>query len=116
MVAECYIDNPNNYTEVNHIDNNPGNNSLENLEWCSPKMNRDHTKSQMRQAYGSRSGRSKLNESQVQEIRRKLKNKEKITYIAKEFNVAYQVIQGIRDGRYWIYLKEEESNGKKSTK
>lgn len=39
LVAEAFIDNPNNYNEVNHIDENPSNNCVENLEWCSHKYN-----------------------------------------------------------------------------
>lgn len=39
LVAEAYIDNPNGYKEVNHIDENKGNNRADNLEWCTRKYN-----------------------------------------------------------------------------
>ena len=42
LVAETFIDNPLNYREVNHIDGDKLNNSIDNLEWCSPKMNMKH--------------------------------------------------------------------------
>ena len=35
LVARAFIPNPNNYTEINHIDENKENNSVDNLEWCS---------------------------------------------------------------------------------
>lgn len=39
LVALTYIPNPNNYPQVNHIDENKENNSIENLEWCTAKYN-----------------------------------------------------------------------------
>lgn len=39
MVAELFIDNPNNYKEINHIDMNRENNCVENLEWCTRSHN-----------------------------------------------------------------------------
>lgn len=39
LVAENFIDNPNNYKIINHIDNNPSNNRVENLEWCTQSHN-----------------------------------------------------------------------------
>lgn len=42
LVAEAFIPNPNNYKEVNHIDSNPSNNNVFNLEWCDRKYNLDY--------------------------------------------------------------------------
>lgn len=39
LVAEVFIPNPNNYTEINHIDEDKTNNRVENLEWCSRSYN-----------------------------------------------------------------------------
>lgn len=39
LVAEAFIENPDNLPEVNHKDENKANNSAENLEWCSHRYN-----------------------------------------------------------------------------
>lgn len=39
LVALYFIDNPNNYNIVNHIDMNKHNNHYKNLEWCTQKHN-----------------------------------------------------------------------------
>lgn len=42
LLAELFIPNPNNYEEVNHIDGDKGNCSLDNLEWCTHQENCQH--------------------------------------------------------------------------
>jgi hypothetical protein len=42
-VAECYIPNPDNLPEVNHLDREKTNNKVSNLEWCNRQKNAEHS-------------------------------------------------------------------------
>ena len=42
LVAEAFLENPNMLPEINHKDENRGNNRLENLEWCDAKYNKNY--------------------------------------------------------------------------
>lgn len=42
LVAQAFIPNPNNYPQVNHIDENTINNQVSNLEWCTAQYNHDY--------------------------------------------------------------------------
>lgn len=39
LVAFAFIPNPNNLPQVNHKDENPSNNNVDNLEWCTAEYN-----------------------------------------------------------------------------
>ena len=39
LIAEHYISNPDNYSQVDHFDRNKLNNNIENLRWVSPSIN-----------------------------------------------------------------------------
>jgi hypothetical protein len=43
LIAMTFINNPNKYEIVNHIDENKLNNNIENLEWCTTKQNATHS-------------------------------------------------------------------------
>lgn len=39
LVANVFVPNPNNYSIINHKDENPSNNRADNLEWCTQMYN-----------------------------------------------------------------------------
>lgn len=42
LVAECFVQNPNGYAEVNHLDGDKANNEAANLQWCTRSENMLH--------------------------------------------------------------------------
>ena len=80
LVAEYFIDNPNNYPIVNHIDGNKANNHIENLEWCTHSQNNIH-------AYKNGLNRSKKKQCTINGI-----NYESITEAANQLGVSRKTI------------------------
>lgn len=56
LVAEAFIPNPNGYPIVNHKDENPANNRVDNLEWCTYSYNTKYGNAQERRMESARKG------------------------------------------------------------
>lgn len=108
LVAETFIPNPKKLPQVNHIDSNPRNNDVSNLEWTDHTGNMLHYMKTNRFAKtcprGERNGKSKLTTKQVKEIR---KNGKTTTYtkLAKKYKVSYVSIRSIILGLGWKHIK-----------
>jgi hypothetical protein len=93
LVAEAFIPNFENKPQVNHIDGNPSNNDVRNLEWCTPSENMRHAfdNKLIVPKSGFENGGSTLTESQVDYIR---DNPDKLTIreIAIMFGVHHSTI------------------------
>lgn len=111
LVAQAFLDNPDNKPTVNHIDGNKLNNSVANLEWSTYSENLEHAyKTGLRRAVyssevGSKNYKRKLISEQVIEIKRllaagSLTHKE----IATKFSVARSTITEINSGKRWKHL------------
>ena len=46
LVAEMYLDNPDNKPQIDHIDGNKSNNHIDNLRWCTNEENQEFRYSQ----------------------------------------------------------------------
>jgi hypothetical protein len=64
LVAIYFLKNNENKKCVNHIDGNPGNNNVSNLEWCTHSENERHSYDIL----GKKNSNRKLNEIQVKDI------------------------------------------------
>lgn len=42
LISDVFIPNPNRLSQINHIDGDKNNNSINNLEWCSQSYNMNH--------------------------------------------------------------------------
>jgi predicted XRE-type DNA-binding protein len=105
LVAEHFISNPENKTQVHHIDNDVTNNKIENLEWATPSENVKYTLGYRKETRGVDNNKSKLSEEDVLKIR-KMYGENNITQreLAKLFNVSQPNIKEIVKFRTWKHL------------
>lgn len=103
LVAEKYVPNPFNKSQVNHIDGNKHNNSADNLEWVTNLENRRHALRNGLQPCGEDSKWAKLKEKDVIYIleHTEISTKE----FAERFNVSYTAISDVRARKTWKQLK-----------
>lgn len=93
LVAEAFIPNPNNYPQVNHIDECVNNNSVTNLEWCTAKYN-------MNYGNGALTRHSKIDYSKPYYRDNAIKNGKKVSLAVIQMDRngdTIQIFKSIRD-------------------
>jgi len=94
LVALQHIPNPENKSQVNHLDENKHNNSVENLAWCSAKENSQHSVLTGTHAKSQLSTR-KFTDEQVEQIFEHRKNGLTLRKIAGLYGVTHRCIGDI---------------------
>lgn len=106
VIASVFIPNPFGKKTVNHKNGIKTDNEVGNLEWATMSENhKDAFKKGFRNSDGEKQSRSKLNNLQVLDIRRKYK---RYIYTApmlsKEFGVSLPAIKSIITRRTWDHI------------
>ncbi len=98
LVAEAFIENSCNHTDVNHLDGNKKNNSIENLEWCNRSENISHAYRTM-----LRTPKTKISKEQAFAIKYKFLGFSQ-TRIGQIFGIHQITVSDIQTGKNWATI------------
>lgn len=114
IVAEVYIENPENKPEVNHKDGVKFNNHIDNLEWVTSKENKDHGwATELYTARGEKHPDAILSEDVVHEICRLMEEGARNIDISRAFGIDKDWISHIRCGDIWKHISCDYDINKK---
>ncbi len=109
IVAKTFIPNPENHTEVIHIDFNKLNNHVDNLKWVPRYYSLNYCKQQNHNASGEMHGKAKLREEQVIFIRENFHSmgiSQKA--MGQMFGINQQAVSNILHNKTWNKIKDNE--------
>lgn len=102
LVAEAFIENPENKYSVNHKNGIKSDNCASNLEWSTRSENQKHAiLTGLRTAKGIKNSQSKLKESEVISI---FDDVRPYALISKEYNISIPTISDIKRGHTWTHI------------
>lgn len=108
LVAEAFILNPDELPFINHIDGNPANNHVKNLEWCDAQGNAKHAfdtgLTRLPSVVGEKNGQSKLTKPLVRQIRAKYAINGNMSKTARELGVTLHCVRGVIKLGYWSHV------------
>ncbi len=99
LMGVAFIPNPKNLPCINHIDNDPTNDELSNLEWCTLSHNTRHAyKTNRLSKVGEKNSMCKLTADKVRYIFNYQGDKNKLI---KKYGIVRNTINDIKSGRRW---------------
>ena len=108
LVAEAFINNPNNHPCVNHLDGNKQNNTISNLEWCTVKENAIHAYqnglSKPSKSIGESNGNATLTKDIVMQIRAMYAESKNASKVARHFSIHPKHAYDICHYRLWKHI------------
>jgi len=106
LVAETFLPDYSENLTVNHLDGNPRNNYVGNLEMCTVLQNLEHARlSGISDQRGVKHSQARLSEAEVIEIRRlSEENGMGLTALAGMFSINYRHVWQIIERKRWKHL------------
>ena len=115
LVAEAFIKNPNNLSQINHKNGDKGDNRVENLEWCDQSKNQQHKYDELGSLgpVGELNGNSKFDKDKVLHIKLLLEHSNLMQKdIAELTGVTPNYVSEIKLGRRWSHVTGYKYNGR----
>ena len=115
IVANCFLENDDMLPIINHKDENPYNNNVDNLEWCSWKHNANYgnrNKTISLKTRGENAKNSKVTEKDVLEIYKMFyEDKKTVKEITELKDVTRSIVNGIIRFTTWKHLDLKNKGG-----
>lgn len=99
LVAEAFLDNPNNYKYINHKDENKDNNCVNNLEFCTAQYNATYRDLHIRNGLKNRNNRLSKKIYQLDDDNNIIKEYPSISEASRQLNVSIQAISDCLNGK-----------------
>lgn len=97
LVAASFVANPQAKPQINHLDGNPLNNRVENLEWSTSSENNLHAT----RILGRIRGHTIMTRESVEELRRLYDQGASQNDLAEQFGIKPSTVSNIVSGRRW---------------